>query len=68
MVMTASQRKANQKYDRANNTVISVKATKIHALQFKQACKAQGTTPNKVLHDCMIDFISTYYNPADPQE
>ena len=67
MAMTPAQRAANQRYDREHNTVISVKATKEHAQQFREACKRNGTTANKVLHDCMIAYINDNANGGAPR-
>ena len=49
MPMTDSQRKANRKWDSANYTAIACKPKREVTEQFRENCRATGTTPNAVL-------------------
>lgn len=57
MPMTDAQRRANQKWDRANNTVLSCKLRKDEAEAFKQACREDGTTPNAVFLSALREYM-----------
>lgn len=60
MPMTDAQRRANQKWDAANNTVMSCKCRKEEAAAFKEACKLHGTTPNAVFLAAMRQFMEDH--------
>ena len=47
--MTDSQRKANRKWDAANYAAVTCKTKKEVTEQFREACRANGTSPNAVL-------------------
>lgn len=54
---TDAQRRAQNKYDAANMTVLGCKARKDEAEAFKAACRAAGTTPNAIFRDAMQQFM-----------
>lgn len=58
---TDAQRRAQNKYDAANMTVLGCKVRRDEAEAFKEACRAAGTTPNAVFRDAIQRFME---NPA----
>lgn len=54
---TDAQRRAQNKYDAANMTVLGCKVRRDEAEAFKEACRAAGTTPNAVFRDAMQRFM-----------
>lgn len=57
MPLTKSKRRANNKWDAANMTVLGCKIRKEKAERFKSACKAAGTTPNAVFTAAINAFL-----------
>lgn len=57
---TDAQRRAQNKYDRENVTVLSCKMRKSDAEDFKAACKDSGTTPNAVFNTAVAEFMQDY--------
>ena len=55
--MTDAQRRAHQKWDRANNTVLSCKLRKEEAEAFKAACREDGTSPNAVFLNALRSYM-----------
>lgn len=55
---TDAQRKAQNKYDAKNLTVLGCKMRREDAEQFKAACRAAGTTPNAVFRKAADEFIN----------
>ena len=47
-MVSDNQKKARNKWDSVNMVVLGCKIRKDKAEQFKEACKAAGTTPNAV--------------------
>lgn len=60
MPLTDAKRKANNKWDAANMTVLGCKVRKDKAEQFKAACKSAGTTPNAVFTSAMDEFMEEH--------
>ena len=60
MAMTEAQRKANQKWDKMNNTTLALKTRKDKAEAFKAACKENGTSPNAVFNEAMNAFVEAH--------
>ena len=60
MPMTDAQRRANRKWDAANNTVISCKTRKDKAAAFKAACYENGTAPATVFTAAMNAFMEEH--------
>lgn len=58
MSLTEAKRRANNKWDAANMTVLGCKVRKDKAEAFKTACKSAGTTPNAVFTAAMDKFLS----------
>lgn len=58
---TDAQRRAQNKYDRENVTVLSCKMRKSDAEDFKAACKDSGTTVNAVFAGAAAKFMAEYY-------
>ena len=57
MPVSEAKRKANQKWDAENMTVIGCKVRKDVAEAFKAECKRRGTTVNAVFLQAMRDFM-----------
>lgn len=57
MPVSEAKRKANQKWDAENMTVIGCKVRKDVAERFKAECKRRGTTVNAVFLQAMRDFM-----------
>ena len=57
MPLAESKRRANNKWDAANMTVLGCKIRKDKAEEFKAACKAAGTTPNAVFTAAINEFM-----------
>lgn len=57
MPVEETQRKARNKWDAANMTVLGCKIRKDRAEEFKAACKEAGTTPNSVFSNAISDFM-----------
>lgn len=60
MALTDAKRRANNKYIAENMTVLGCKVRKEKAEQFKQLCKANGTTVNAVFTAAMDEFMKQY--------
>ena len=59
MPVSEAKRKANQKWDTENMTVIGCKVRKDVANRFKTECKRRGTTVNAVFLQAMRDFMES---------
>lgn len=57
MPVSEAKRKANQKWDAANMTVVGCKVRKDVAEAFKAECKRRGTTVNAVFLQAMREFM-----------
>ena len=57
MAMTDAQRRANRKWDKAHNTVLSCKLRSEEAEAFKAACREDGTTPNAVFLAALRSYM-----------
>lgn len=55
-----SQKRASAKWDKEHMTIIGTKVRKTYAAEFKEACKAAGTTPSAVIKKAMDDFIKSH--------
>ena len=66
--MTDAQRRANQKWDRANNTVLGCKLRKEEAEAFKAACREDGTTPNAVFLSALRNYMAKRNSRGGPDE
>lgn len=60
MPLTEAKRKANNKWDAANMTVLGCKVRKDKAERFKTVCKLEGTTPNAIFIAAMDSFLIEY--------
>ncbi len=60
MPVPESKRKANNKWDAANMTVLGCKIRKDKAERFKAACKQNGTTPNAVFSAAIAKFMAEH--------
>ncbi len=60
MPMSESKRKANNKWDAANMTVLGCKIRKDKADEFKAACKRDGTSPNAVFSAAIKKFMEEH--------
>lgn len=57
-----SKRKANNKWDKDNMTVLGCKVLKTDAERYKTAAAAQGTTINAVLRAALEDLAAKIQN------
>lgn len=57
MPVDETQKKARNKWDAENMTVLGCKIRKDRAEEFKTACKEAGTTPNSVFSNAISDFM-----------
>ncbi len=57
MPVSEIQKKARNKWDAANMTVVGCKIRKDRAEEFKAACKEAGTTPNAVFQEAIEKFM-----------
>lgn len=57
MALTEAKKRANQKWDKYNMTVLGCKVKKEEADAFRAACAARGTTVNAVFRRAMEDFM-----------
>ena len=60
MALTESKRRANNKWDAANMTVLGCKVRKDKAARFKAACAESGTTVNAVFTAAMDHFMESH--------
>lgn len=57
MTVSASKRKANDKWDSENMSTLACKVKKEQAEKFKAYCKGKGKTSNTVLKEFVLDCI-----------
>lgn len=57
MPLTDAQRRANDKWDRKNRTMLGCKMYRDKADAFRAACKDAGTTPNAIFTAAAEDFM-----------
>ena len=60
MGLSESKRRANNKWDAANMTVLGCKVRRDRAEQFKAACKKNGTSPTAIFLAAMEKFMEEY--------
>ena len=60
MGLSESKRRANNKWDAANMTVLGCKVRRDRAEQFKAACKKSGTSPNAIFLAAMEKFMEEH--------
>ena len=60
MALSESKRKANNKWDAANMTVLGCKVRRDKAEHFKAACKKNGTSPNAIFMAAMEKFMEEH--------
>ncbi len=60
MAVSEAQKRASNKYNREHMSVLGCKVTKEQAQAFKEHCKNNGSTTNKVLRDFVLDSISLH--------
>lgn len=62
-VIYESQKRASAKWDKENMMIVMIVGAKVRrefAAEFKDACKAAGTSPNAVIKKAMADFIKSH--------
>ena len=57
MAPSDAHKKASQKWDKENMTVLGCKVKKDQAAAFKEYCAGQGKTSNTVLKEYVLDCI-----------
>ena len=62
------QRKARNKWDSNNMSVLGCKVRKEKAEAFKAACRDAGTTPNAVFTAAMDQFMLEHRSPPEGVE
>lgn len=55
-----SQKRASAKWDKEHMTIIGTKVRKTYAAEFKEACRAAGTTPSAVIKKAVDDFMELH--------
>lgn len=60
MPVRESQKRAKNKWDAANTTVLGCKMRKEKAERFKEACREAGTTPNAVFTAAVDAFLTEH--------
>ena len=55
-----AKKQANDRWDRANRTMMGCKMYRDKAESFKRACYANGTTPNAVFTAAVEDFMAAH--------
>ena len=60
MPLTDAQRRANDKWDRKNRTMLGCKMYRTKADAFKAAAKAAGTTPNAIFTAAAEAFMQEH--------
>ena len=60
MVMTAAQKRAHDKYDKANYTNLAIKIRKTYAEEIKTACANAGITPSVIMRKAIDEFMESY--------
>ena len=60
MGLSESKRRAHNKWDAANMTVLGCKVRRDRAEQFKAACKKNGTSPNAIFMAAMEKFMEEH--------
>ena len=63
MPVSDVQKRARNKWDAANMTVLGCKIRRDRAEAFKEACKDAGTTPNAVFLEAVEKFMEKRKNP-----
>lgn len=59
MVMTPAQKRAHDKYDRANYTNLAIRIPKREAEEIKAACREDGTTPATVMREAIRAYMAS---------
>ncbi len=65
MAVSESQKKAAIKWDKENMATLGCKVKREQAEKFKELCKANSTTANEVLKECVLRYIGA---PASTEE
>lgn len=60
MVMTAAQKRAHDKYDKANYTNLAIKIRKTYADEIRLACIDSGVTPSAIMRKAIDQFMESY--------
>ena len=73
MPLSEARRRANNKYNLKNYTVVGCKIPKEEGQAFKEKCKEENTTPNAVFRKAIDEFMNKERKPkrpapADPKE
>lgn len=59
-IQREAHRQNNLKWDKENMRAFSCRVRSYEALVFKEYCAANGTTPYKVLKNCVLRCIEEY--------
>jgi hypothetical protein len=65
MAVSEAKKKANNKWDAANMTVLGCKVRRAKAETFKALCKETGTTPNAVFSAAIDAFMKEHGSDRD---
>lgn len=57
-MISEAQKKSARKWDAANMTTVACRITNAKAQAFKEACRALGTVPNRVLNEAISRTIA----------
>ena len=58
MPVPESRKRANEKWDKANMTVLGVKVTKEYAAAVKEKAAAEGLSVHSIIKQALDDFLS----------
>ena len=60
MPMTPAQKRAHDKYDKANYTNLSIRIRKTYADEIRAACAADGITPSSIMRAAIDEYMKEY--------
>lgn len=63
--MKSNNRSRQYKWDRRNLRTVSTHVTRQEAELFRLACDRRGTTPYKVLHDVVLQYVRCFTSPEE---
>lgn len=57
---TDAQKRARNNWDAENMSIVSCKVKREVAEAFKEAARANGTTPNALIRECISEYIKLH--------
>lgn len=68
MPLSEARRKANNKWNAANTTVLGCKVRKDYAERVRACCEANGDTVNAVLRSALDDYLERHERQKPPED